>query len=99
MFIVGLSDVMGSCGMKAISLPRTFCISSSESDARSFPSARLIRRSRGRCSASSLMMDSPMVVLPQPDSPTRPTHSPFADLERHVVDGHDIRGSHSKFSA
>ena len=35
-------------------------------------------------------MARPTVVLPQPDSPTRPSVSPCPSVERHVVDGADF---------
>jgi hypothetical protein len=38
------------------------------------------------------MMARPMVVLPLPLSPTRPTVWPFLDLERNVVDGFYFAG-------
>ena len=31
-------------------------------------------------------MESPVTLLPEPDSPTSPTTSPAADVERHAVD-------------
>ena len=37
-------------------------------------------------------MESPVTLLPEPDSPTSPTTSPAADIERHAVDRlHDAR--------
>ena len=45
------------------------------------------RRRRARCWANRRMIARPVVVLPQPDSPTKPTHSPDSMLEREVVDG------------
>ena len=38
-------------------------------------------------SGSGRSMTLPRVVLPQPDSPTRPSVSPRADVEEHAVDG------------
>ena len=45
------------------------------------------------------MTDSPVVLLPHPDSPTIPTHSPSDDLEGDAVHGHHGTCSHVEFGA
>ena len=73
--MVGLSEVMGSWGMKAISLPRTFCIPLRRASPGPF---RSVDRPTDQVTVVLQQPHDrkPMVVLPQPDSPTRPTHSP-----------------------
>ena len=39
------------------------------------------------------MIDRPVVDLPQPDSPTSPTHSPSATLNETPVDRLHVRGT------
>ena len=63
------------------SLPRTFCISRSGSDTRSLPSSLTEPPVTWPTLGSSFMIDKPVVDFPQPDSPTRPTHSPSATLK------------------
>ena len=82
----GLSEVIGSWKIIAISLPRIARISASrqleqvaaveEDLALDDPARRIgIRR----------MIESAVTLLPQPDSPTTPSVSP-AQRERHAVD-------------
>src|SRR5262245_9333589 len=73
----GLSDVIGSWKIIAISLPRISRISSSESVRRSRPLNRiwpLTMRPAGR--ATRRITDSALTDLPHPDSPTSATVSP-----------------------
>ena len=79
--VVGLSDVIGSWGMSATSSPRTWRISFSSSGARSRPSSEMLPPIRCPLFGSRRMMDRPVVLLPQPDSPTMPTHSPWPTVK------------------
>ncbi len=76
MDMVGLSEVRGSWGMSATSLPRTRRISRSSSEARSRPNSRMLPPLRWPLLGSRRMIEKPVVLLPQPDSPTTPRHSP-----------------------
>ena len=67
---------MGSWGMRATTLPRWRCISFSDNDARSMPSSTMLPEAILPLPGRRRMTAKPDVVLPQPDSPTRPTHSP-----------------------
>ncbi len=69
----GLRLVIGSWKIIAMSLPRTWRISSSGSASRSRPSNRIspVGISAGGMS-SRRMIDSDVTLLPQPDSPTMP---------------------------
>ncbi len=78
--IVGLSDVIGSWKIMPISLPRTCRIWSSLSAEISRPSSRILPPVMCPPGGSSCMMDSAVIVLPQPDSPTMPRHSPASRL-------------------
>jgi hypothetical protein len=61
-----------------MALPRCFCISCSGNVARSTPSSTILPAVILPLLGKSRMTARPVVVLPQPDSPTRPTHSPGA---------------------
>ncbi len=73
----GFRLVIGSWKIIAMSLPRTWRISSSESASRSRPSKRIspVGISAGGMSCRR-MIDSEVTLLPQPDSPTSPRVSP-----------------------
>ena len=42
---------------------------------------------------SSFMIERPVVDLPQPDSPTSPTHSPSATVNETPSTAFDVRGT------
>ena len=74
----GLSDVIGSWKMIEMRLPRTWRISRSVSFSRSWPSKWMLpvgwlADGYGR----SFITDSAVTDLPEPDSPTSATVSPF----------------------
>src|SRR5262244_184460 len=73
----GLSEVIGSWKMIEMSLPRMPRIWLSDSDSNSCPLKRMLPDG---CEAagygSNLSTDSALTDLPEPDSPTRATHSP-----------------------
>ena len=73
----GFRLVIGSWKIIAMSLPRTWRISSSVRSSRSRPSNRIspVGISAGGMS-SRRMIDSDVTLLPQPDSPTMPSVSP-----------------------
>ena len=71
----GLSEVSGSCGMKAIVLPRTFARSCSDSPISSPPWQRTEPVTLAFL-GSRPSMASATVDLPDPDSPTMPRVSP-----------------------
>ena len=73
----GLSEVIGSWKIMPISRPRTRRISSSDSVKRSRPLKTTCPDTiRPAGWATSLMIDSAVTLLPQPDSPTSATVSP-----------------------
>src|SRR6266850_1957806 len=75
----GLSDVIGSWKIIAISRPRTRRIASSSSESRSRPLKRMRPATmRPAGAATSRMIESALTDLPQPDSPTSATVSPSA---------------------
>ena len=76
MGMVGLSEVMESWKIMATSLPRTSRICFSLSLTRSRPLSLIDPPTMWPPLGSSLMIDSPVMDLPQPDSPTRPRVSP-----------------------
>src|SRR5688500_5268276 len=77
MLSTGLSEVIGSWKIMAISRPRTPRICSSESLSRSRPLKRIWPLSmRPAGSETRRMMESADTDLPQPDSPTSATVSP-----------------------
>ena len=79
MVSTGFSDVMGSWKIMAISLPRTFCICCSLNPPRSSPLKRtspLTILPGG--SGTSFMMESALMLLPQPLSPTNASVSPIS---------------------
>src|SRR5579875_1384070 len=78
MVMVGLSDVMGSWKTIAMSLPRTWRISASLTLARSWPPKRISPPAMWPPRGKRRMIDRPVIVFPQPDSPTSPTVSPGA---------------------
>ncbi len=67
---------MALCGMKAISRQRSAFMSRSESAARSRPSNSIRPPLMKALSAMTRVSARATVVLPQPDSPTRPTIEP-----------------------
>jgi hypothetical protein len=74
--IPGESAVAGFCGTRLARRPRSFCSSRRERRARSRPAKRIVparTRLPGRWKPRRA---SAVVVLPQPDSPTRPSASP-----------------------
>src|SRR5262245_64077827 len=74
----GLSEVIGSWKMMVMSLPRTWRICDSDRPSSSWPLKRI--EPVGWCAAgygSSLSTDSAVTDLPEPDSPTSATVSPF----------------------
>ena len=74
--IVGLSDVRGSWKIMPTSLPRIVPISLSAMGTMSRPSIRTEPAVMWPTFGRSFMIDRPVVVFPQPDSPTTPRHSP-----------------------
>src|SRR5215217_7939301 len=74
----GLSAVIGSWKMSAISPPRTDCISRSESPPRSRPLYVIRPDSIRPGGSTSRMIENAVSDLPLPDSPTRPSVSPGA---------------------
>ena len=76
--IVGFSEVIGSWKIMATLLPRTSRICFSGIFTSSLPSSVTVPRTTWPTFGSSFMIDSPTVLLPHPDSPTRPRHSPSA---------------------
>src|ERR1700722_3078896 len=61
-----------------MSLPRTVCMSRSDSALMSVPPSTTEPEVMTPPRGSSRMVDRAVIVLPQPDSPTRPRHSPAA---------------------
>ncbi len=78
MVMVGLSEVIGSCGISATSSPLTRRISFSSSPAMSRPSSVIVPSVTCPLPGSRRMMERPVVLFPHPDSPTTPTHSPWS---------------------
>src|ERR1700722_990750 len=74
--MVGLSELIGSWGIRATVRPRWLCISFSLNVERSTPSSSTLPEAMLPLPGRSRMIARPDVVLPQPDSPTRPTHWP-----------------------
>src|SRR5882762_7820201 len=75
----GLSEVIGTWKIMAISRPRTRRIASSSSVRRSRPLKRMRPPTmRPAGAATSRMIESALTDLPHPDSPTRATVSPSA---------------------
>ena len=72
----GLSEVIGSWKIIAMSRPRISRISSAESASRSRPSNVMLPLVTRPVLASSRMIASEETDLPQPDSPTMATISP-----------------------
>src|ERR1700721_2995333 len=76
MVLVGSSEVSGSWKIIAISLPRTRRMSSCLRPTSSRPSSLIEPLTMAPPGGSSPMIDSPVMDLPQPDSPTMPRVSP-----------------------
>src|SRR6185437_7731436 len=76
MVMVGFRLVIGSWKTVAICLPRTRRIWAASSGTRSFPDSSTEPETMRPPGGSIFMMDMAVMVLPQPDSPTRPTVSP-----------------------
>src|SRR5487761_1302001 len=74
--IVGFSEVSGSWKIIPISLPRTLRMSSWLSLLISRPASVMLPATIDPPVGSRFMMDSAVIVLPQPDSPTTPSVSP-----------------------
>ena len=72
----GLSAVIGSWKISAISAPRTARISRSGSVSRSRPLKRMLPPAMRPGGWTSRMIDSAVTDLPLPDSPTSPSVSP-----------------------
>src|SRR5262245_25848575 len=72
----GLSDVIGSWNTMAMRAPRTRRMASSSLSSRSSPSRRTRPAVMRPGAGTSRMIDSDVTLLPQPDSPTRPSISP-----------------------
>ena len=71
MVSTGLSEVIGSWKIIAMSLPRTARIASSLSASRSTPASLTVPPAmRPGGSGTSRISDSAVMLLPQPDSPT-----------------------------
>src|SRR5215469_6710890 len=76
MVLVGSSEVSGSWKIIAMSLPRSLRSSASGRAASSRPSSLIDPPTILPPGGSSLMIDRPVIDLPQPDSPTSPSVSP-----------------------
>ena len=74
----GFKLVIGSWKIMPISFPWTPRISLRDFPKRSSPSRRIASASIFALSSKSLMMESMLTLLPQPDSPTIPRLSPFS---------------------
>ena len=72
----GLSEAIGSCRIMAIALPRMRRISRALFLVRSSPFKRIAPPTMRAAGGSRPTIDRQVVVLPQPDSPTRPSVSP-----------------------
>ena len=72
----GLRAVIGSWKIIEMSFPRTCCICCSESLSRSLPRNLISPLATLAFCSSSRMTVSALTLLPQPDSPTRPTVVP-----------------------
>ena len=83
----GFSEDSGSWKIIAMSRPRRSRISCFDSPSRSTPSYLADPSTRLPRSGSRPMIASEVTDLPQPDSPTRPTVWPGADVEGDPVDG------------
>ena len=78
MVFTGLSEVMGSWKIMEIFRPRTLHISVSSSAVKSWPFSRIWPPTiRARGLGKRPMMDSAVMLLPHPDSPTTQSVSPF----------------------
>ena len=77
---VGLSDDIGSCEIRAMSLPRSRRMAASLSSVSSVPSNLTEPPAMDAPGGSSRMTDMPVIVFPEPDSPTSPTDSPAATV-------------------
>src|SRR5947207_25612 len=75
-FVTGFSEVIGSWKIIAPSLPRTSRISSSSNFVTSRPRNMILPAVIRPGSGTSLRIESAVIVLPQPDSPTMPSVSP-----------------------
>ena len=80
MVIVGFREVSGSWKIIPTRLPRTSSIRSSGRAARSVPSRLIVPPVRWPPPGSRRMTDRAVIVLPLPDSPTIPRHSPSATV-------------------
>ena len=76
--MVGSRDVIGSWKTIPMSPPRTLRISLFDSRTRSRPSSSTCPAQMRPPGGSRRMTEVPSMVLPQPDSPTRPSVSPSA---------------------
>ena len=76
--IVGFSDDSGSWKIMPISLPRILRMSSAENELISCPDRVMLPPAMCPPLGSSCMIDSAVIVLPQPDSPTMPSVSPVS---------------------
>ncbi len=72
----GLSDVIGSCWINEICLPRISRISAGEAASRSLPSNRMPPDATRALIGSSRITEKAVTDLPQPDSPTSASVSP-----------------------
>ena len=77
---LGLSEVIGSWKIIASRLPRRSRRVWSGTSSRSKPSKRIEPVTSAECFDSRPMMASEVTLLPQPDSPTRPSVAPLATL-------------------
>src|SRR5580698_7562759 len=78
--IVGFSDVIGSWKIIPTSLPRTCRIPSSLSDEITWSPRLILPPTMCPPGGRSCMIESAVIVLPEPDSPTMPRHSPASRL-------------------
>ena len=77
---LGLSEVIGSWKIIASRLPRRSRKVWSGTSSKSKPSNRIEPETSAECFDNSPMMASEVTLLPQPDSPTRPSVAPLATL-------------------
>ena len=82
----GLSEVIGSWKIIEMRLPRTGACRPRRAEQVGAVEAGSRRRRSGRARATRRMIESAVTLLPQPDSPTRPSVSPRRDREVDAVD-------------
>jgi hypothetical protein len=85
----GLSVIIGSWKIIAMRSPRNRRIASSRRSSRFSPSRRTRPPTMRPGGSTSPMMEKPVTVLPDPDSPTSPRTLTLVDTEAHIVDRFD----------